>query len=260
MRRTTFAGVHSCASASGSPRGRVFYFVWQLADGSYAVQKLTAALQPDGGLEHVSAGDFSKRFQREMAIAATPPPNPDTASLEAAFLSRKRQSARDASEAGAHRAFSLEASRRAKVVEAKMRETFRQTLLRLKRPRDSKAAKLALEQLAGATEGVVPAHKHMFRDFGVRLRQNFQPALALLFSRRTVELSPQDDHARFNLARILCVLGQYDEAASQIRSAISMAGDEGPLYQRMLAHILALQRDHAAAAQPRPRGQQAARP
>ena len=131
---------------------------------------------------------------------------------------------------------SMEAIRKAKMTEKRLRETFRQTLLRLNRPRERQAALSALEQLAGATENICTMHKHMFRDFGVRLRQSSQPALALLFSRKVVELAPDDDHAHFNLARILCMLGQFDEAAAHIRAAMNAGGDE-PTYFRMLVHI-----------------------
>ena len=141
-----------------------------------------------------------------------------------------------ATTAAPKRAFDLEAARKAKVVESKLRETFRHTLLRLKRPRERKAALLALEHLAQTKDGIIPAHKHMFRDFGVRLRQNSQPDLALLFSRKVVELAPEDDHAHFNLARILCSLGLYDEAAAHIGTALSMSSGE-PLYFKLLEHI-----------------------
>ena len=143
------------------------------------------------------------------------------------------------------KAYDLEAARKAKVVETKLRETFRQTLLRLKRPRERKAALLALEQLAQTSEGITPSHKHMFRDFGVRLRQNSQPNLALLFTRKAVELAPEDDHAHFNLARILCSLGMYDEAAAHIATALSVSSEE-PLYFKLLEHIRELKQARGA--------------
>ena len=143
-------------------------------------------------------------------------------------------------------AYDLEAARKAKVVETKLRETFRQTLLRLKRPRERKAALLALEQLAHTKEGITPSHKHMFRDFGVRLRQNSQPDLALLFTRKAVELAPEDDHAHFNLARILCSLGMYDEAAAHVATALSVSSEE-PLYFKLLEHIRELKQARSAA-------------
>ena len=151
-----------------------------------------------------------------------------------------------AAQATPKKAYDLEAARKAKVVETKLRETFRQTLLRLKRPRERKAALLALEQLAHSKEGITPSHKHMFRDFGVRLRQNSQPDLALLFTRKAVELAPEDDHAHFNLARILCSLGMYDEAAAHMATALSVSSEE-PLYFKLLEHIRELKQARSAA-------------
>lgn len=141
-------------------------------------------------------------------------------------------------------AVDLEATRKAYILESRLRETFRQTLLRLKRPRERKAALLALEQLAGTTQGIVPAHKHMFRDFGVRLRQSKLVTQAVLCTRRVVELAPEDDHARFNLARLLCILGKYDEAIVHIRAAISMDKKE-PVYEKLLTYILEEQQKHS---------------
>lgn len=143
---------------------------------------------------------------------------------------------RSAGAAVVSRVYDREAARKAKMTESKLRETFRQALLRLKRPRERQGALKALEQLAETTEDICTAHKHMFRDFGVRLRQSAHPDLALLFSRKVVQLAPDDDHAHFNLARILCMLGQYDDAAAHIRTAMGMNSDKG-LYFRMLVYI-----------------------
>ncbi|WP_394027345.1 tetratricopeptide repeat protein [Desulfovibrio falkowii] len=143
---------------------------------------------------------------------------------------------RSAGAATVSRVYDPEAARKAKMTESKLRETFRQALLRLKRPRERQGALKALEQLAETTEDICTAHKHMFRDFGVRLRQSAHPDLALLFSRKVVQLAPDDDHAHFNLARILCMLGQYDDAAAHIRTAMSMNSDKS-LYFRMLVYI-----------------------
>ena len=83
-------------------------------------------------------------------------------------------------------------------------------------------------------------------DFGVRLRQNSQPDLALLFTRKAVELAPEDDHAHFNLARILCSLGMYDEAAAHVATALSVSSEE-PLYFKLLEHIRELKQARSAA-------------
>ena len=290
MRSSKFIGVYTTAA---SARRKQHYFVWELSDGTYAVQELDAAFTPVAEARLVEANTFSGIFRSEPSLLVMPVVLPDftnlkpfaigqhmvkapgqTKRLEATTFFRREPAHAESSQADgqaspqptsqspaldkqaaavrsyaeavlAHRAFDLEAARKAKVLETHLRETFRQTLLRLKRPRERKAAMLALEKIAGTTEGIVPSHKHMFRDFGVRLRQNFQPALALLFNRKAVELAPEDDHARFNLARILCALGQYDEAAEHIRVAMDMDKKE-PLYEKMLAHILALKQKGVA--------------
>lgn len=268
MRRILYSGVYSRQSPGGA---KALYLVWQLPDGAYAAQMCDASFQPVSAAARISASDLAGLFSREPLPHAAPPAAPSlerltaagssalpaaggasavptaNGSREATFFKRP-----DAVGGADRKAFDLEASRRAKLLESRLRETFRQTLLRLKRPRERQAAVKALEQLARTEEGVVPEHKHMFRDFGVRLRQNFQPRLALLFNRRVVELAPDDDHARFNLARILCALGQYDEAASQMRAAMDMV-EGAPLYSRMLEHILQEQAQRGALAHAAPR-------
>lgn len=85
----------------------------------------------------------------------------------------------------------------------------------------------------------------MFRDFGVRLRQNSQPNLALLFTRKAVGLAP-NDHAHFNW-RAFCVrFGMYDEAAAHIATALSVSSEE-PLYFKLLEHIRELKQARSAA-------------
>ena len=148
------------------------------------------------------------------------------------------QALRGAATAAPSRTYDLETIRKAKATESTLRENFRQALLRLKRPRERQGALKALEQLAQTTEDICTAHKHMFRDFGVKLRQSALPELALLFNYRVVKLAPDDDHAHFNLARILCILEQYDEAAAHIRTAMGMGIEaDNNLYFRMLVYI-----------------------
>lgn len=131
----------------------------------------------------------------------------------------------------------LELARKAKQLEAAMRDTFRKTLLRLKRPKERTAALAALEQMAAASEGVTTEHRHMFRDFGVQLRKQSMPETALHFSRRVVSLAPGDDHALFNLARILCELRQFNEAEKLLAQAMQIDRTE-PVYRLLRDYIM----------------------
>lgn len=244
MRLPKYLGVYSLSSARADSHRKALFFAWELPDGTYAVQQLDGAFQPAAEPERVSAAYFSGSFRAEPSILAMPMTSldirllPDRAGQNLAAPAhapapsapRRETTSKDSV------LLSLDSARKAKQVEFNLRETFRKTLLRLKRPRERQAAISALEQLASTTDDIAPAHKHMFRDFGVRLRKSSLPELALLFSRKALELAPKDGHAHFNLARILCILGMYDEAAEHMRTAILLDGSQ-PVYSRMLTHI-----------------------
>ncbi|MGE9986234.1 tetratricopeptide repeat protein [Desulfovibrio sp. SGI.169] len=237
MRPPKYLGVYSQPLTKADGPRKMFFFVWELAEGDYAVQRLDSAFQPREKARRVSAARFAAYFRAESAILAMPMTMLDVRAL-AGF------SAAPAPAAPASRIPKvddillrrLENARRAKQTEVTLRENFRKALLRLKRPRERQAAIAALEQMATATENISPVHKHMFRDFGAKLRKTAMPDLALLFGRRALDLAPEDDHAHFNLARILCALGAYDEAAEHIRTAMRLDAREA-IYPRMLAHI-----------------------
>ncbi len=236
MRPPKYLGVYSFAPVKADGPRKTLFFVWELASQEYAVQQLDKALQPMSTPERVSAADFAARFRSEPSILAMPMTMLDIRHLAdgpPAQVSAPDAQAPDPEDA---RLRALEATRKAKQIEISLRESFRKALLRLKRPRERQAAILALEQLAASRENIIPTHKHMFRDFGVKLRKSSQPELALLFGKRVLELAPEDDHAHFNLARILCALKFYDEAAAHIHMAMRLDADE-TLYPRMLAQI-----------------------
>ncbi len=236
MRPPKYLGVYSFASVKADGPRKTLFFVWELASQEYAVQQLDKAFQPMSTPERVSAADFAARFRSEPTILAMPVTMLDIRHLADGpqpQVSAPGQHDPDLEDA---RVRALEAARRAKQIESGLRESFRKALLRLKRPRERQAAILALEQLAASRENIMPTHKHMFRDFGVKLRKSSQPELALLFGKRVLELAPEDDHAHFNLARILCALKFYDEAAAHIHMAMRLDADE-TLYPRMLAQI-----------------------
>lgn len=237
MRPPKYLGVYSQPSAKADGSRKTLFFVWELAEAGYAVQQLDSAFQPRAEARRVSAARFAAHFRAEPSILAMPMTMLDVRAL--ADLPESPAPAESESKAPQlddDLLSGLDNARRAKQTEITLRENFRKALLRLKRPRERQAAITALEQLAAATENISPVHKHMFRDFGAKLRKTGMPDLALLFGKRALELAPEDDHAHFNLARILCAMGAYDEAAAHIHTAMRLDAREA-LYPRMLAHI-----------------------
>lgn len=74
----------------------------------------------------------------------------------------------------------------------------------------------------------VPAHKHMFTDFAIKLRKINLQDLALQFATKSTTLSPDDSHAFFNVARLYYELGRYEEAEGFIDKAIELENDLSP--------------------------------
>lgn len=237
---------------------KALYFVWQTESGDYIVQRIDSARKPVGVPERVARDVLLHNFVPEAPPAPQPVPPQDESPASSGRPPQARQSAADAYRATAEQERQLlfapaqtaeatpwddeefrrlELARKAKQLETAMRETFRKTLLRLKRPKERVAALTALEQMATAQEGIVPEHRHMFRDFGVQLRKQSQPDTALHFSRRVVKLAPGDDHALFNMARILCDLRKFDEAEQLLAQAMKIDASE-PVYRRLRDYIM----------------------
>lgn len=225
MRNPKFLGVYS-RLPQGQKNTR--YFVWQLSPALFAVQELDASFSPCANVRAVPASIFQKTFKNEPSILAAPVTTPDFRQL----APESKSASAPASDEMAH----LEKARKAKQVENDLRDAFGKAMRALNRPRDRKGAIAALEKIVTTKDGIVPEHRHMFRDFGVNLRKKSLPELALLCARRAVTLSPDDDHARFNLARILGILGQYDDADAQLREAMQMDPNE-KIYARMERHL-----------------------
>ena len=231
MRNPRFLGVYSrkIQQNSGQQRTRL-YFVWAVSPEDFAVQELDAALLPKAAAQAVKKNVFEANFRLEPSILAVPVSTPDMRLLAKSPPPARKAEADDVS------LLRLEKARRAKQLENDMRNNFRKAISALSRPRDRQGALAAIEQLVRLKEGIVPAHKQMFRDFGVSLRKKKLLDLALASSTRVLELSPDDDHAHFNIARIYALLGAYGKALVHVERAMSIDGDE-PVYSRLRAHI-----------------------
>ena len=234
MRSAKFIGVFSernekTAQKSGR-NSRRYYFCWDLGNGNFALQELDSSFSPVAPPRRASAEGLKTHFIFEPGILAAPVSAPDMRQQPAEKPDRK------ATELNDNALAALEKARKARQVENDLRNSFDKALRALGRPRDRKGALAALGQLAETTEGIVPEHKHMFRDFGVSLRKKAMPELALRYAARAAQLAPNDDHALFNLARLLGMLGRYTEAEKHLARAIKLDKKEA-VYPRLLAWL-----------------------
>jgi tetratricopeptide (TPR) repeat protein len=183
-----------------------YWFVWDNGDGGYSVQSLDGAFTPQGEVLAVDASTLSASFSLEPTILVAPmgrspvsaAPSPPQPEQQAAAYAE---------------------------VENFLRKHFGSLLLKIKRGDDLPASLQALQDLAEVEEGIVPAHKFMFAEFGINLRKGRLPEIALAHAKRVLSLAPSDGHAHFNIARIYHTLGRLGEAEQHLLAALEFAPD-----------------------------------
>lgn len=233
MRNPRFLGVYSRKSKHARQGKGAMWFVWRLADGNYAVQELDQAYMAKGPAIPVPGERFDSLFRLEPSILAAPVATPDFAQLSPAPSPNEPGPGRP------------DPARQAMQLETDLRENFSKALRGLLRQRDRQAALASLERIANSSKGITASHKHMFRDFGVALRKKALYRLGIACAQRAVDLAPDDDHARFNLARMLGMAGMYDEAEAQLKIAQKLNPGE-KAYGRLERHLAAERRFNAA--------------
>lgn len=234
MGSAKFLGVYVRKGKAGRPGKGPMFFVWRLGEGYYAIQELDQAFTPKGAVLGIEAARFEAAFRLEPSLLAAPMTAPDFRHLSVP---------KAATELTDSALADLEKARQAKQVETDLRSSFSKAMRSLARPRERGAAIAAIERIAYARKGIVPEHKHMFRDFGVALRKKSLNDLAIACAARAVELAPDDDHAHFNLARLLGIKGRFVEADEELGIAMKLDPTE-KVYDRLSRYLA---RDHRRA-------------
>ena len=227
-----FIGTYSAKQMSGKiSKKKEYFFVFRTEkEGQtiYVLEELNEAFIPNGNVNTADPSILRDYFVHEPNILAMPLTKPEV-SLENLKISRKEQQAEHLPTTPVELEEAKKA--RAKVAEQVLRADFEQAFDRLDRPNERNRALRAIKKIAAQEEGIVPEHKHMFRDFSVGLRKKSLPEIALLFASKNVRLDPSDDHAHFNLARLYLMLERFDDAIDAINVAIDTQGaSDGDLY------------------------------
>ncbi len=106
-----------------------------------------------------------------------------------------------------------------KLVES-LRTRFSNAMKSINDPRKRQSAMGSLQMLIDSDEGIQPAHKHVFNDFGITLRKSKLFSLSLRCYTKIITLSPGDENAYFNAARVLYDSGKLSEAEKYLNEAL----------------------------------------
>lgn len=108
--------------------------------------------------------------------------------------------------------------------EENVRATFGLGLVYLDRA-DSQKAQQVFERLILLDAAFESPHKHMFNEFGIKLRKNSMYEESLRFYARAAELAGDDDHLMYNIARSLLESGDNDGAVRYMKKALALNPD-----------------------------------
>lgn len=276
METGIFKGVYSSVEPrqAGRPGGGVpgrnaarkrYWFVWEHDAGGYVVQPLSASMEPTGERRAVSSAELARGYAFEPDILAVPirtaPMGPAYGEREGAgrpaasgkAATGGADSASPASQPGpvghggqaSGMAAGRDAVRRTGDIaghevgaqtERSLRADFATALAQLRRGDRDRAVR-ALERLAEAPGEFVPAHRHMFTDFGINLRKSKLPRIAIRHHLRALDLSPDDSHVHFNIARAYYDMGDMDRAERHLRASLDLTPDLEPS-RRFLDFVL----------------------
>ncbi len=262
MAKAQFLGVYSLRSVKNAS-GKRYCFVWRdNAAKTCLFQSLTPDMKPTGKPMLLPLEQFRRDFTPEPGISAIPDIEPQAADYQGTTfsvpisdkatlisgpiqkpaagtfaspsprpreeeqVSREEQPAsRKATPAsGVENAEQPQQHSTPEALDKSIRAEFALSLMRFRRG-NKEGALQDFERLLAVEDGIVPAHKHMFTDFGIDLRKSKLYTLASRCFQRAVNLSPNDGHALFNLARIYYEMGNFGKAVQYLDAALDKEPD-----------------------------------
>lgn len=211
----------------------VYVYAEEAEDGMMACRTLSSEFIPQGNKRMVSREDLLKKF--------VPAPHiylnkvlPALAALEQAVDSAER-----CRQEGQFFTAEFEFKNALRLDEDHIRASFGLGLTYLDRG-DPDNADIVFRKLS-RVEGVSdPEYKHLFNEFGIKLRRNRMYHQALSHYGKALRLSPGDDHLRYNLARALFEKGKLRAALHSLDKALAIREDfkEAIEFRRRITEML----------------------
>lgn len=173
---------------------KAFWYCDEQEDGSMVVQPLNANYIPSGPKKKVTREQFLELFSPEPELYVS------------SVYPQMRELNKTIARADRHRTnkeyFSAEMEYQSalKVDEENVRANFGLGITYLERGETSKADDI-FERLVKLEAAFEAEHKHLFNEFGIKLRKNKMFDQSVAYYERALELAAQDENLQYNLAR-----------------------------------------------------------
>jgi Tfp pilus assembly protein PilF len=225
----------------------VFVYVEEKAEGEIVCQSLNDDYLPAGPKRVLTRDELLRDFVPEPDIFLN--------KVQPAMheLEKIVDKADDYREAGQVFSAEFEYKNALRVDEDHIRATFGLGLVYLERG-ESGNGELVFRKLHKLEGAFQPMHKHLFNEFGIKLRKNKLYNQAMQHYVRALRLAPTDEHLICNIARVYYEKGRIGPAKVLLEKTLK-ANPGFAVAEKFLAHLLGLERqaakEAAAAAKPR---------
>ncbi len=222
----TIRGVFSTESLTtvgfGSTKRRVkqasLFFAEEIAGNRVHIRPLNANFIPTGEANTISMEELLNRY--------TPEPNSYLTKVLPAMrqLEQTTDQADRCRDSGQLFTAEFEYKNALRIDENHIRSTFGLGLTYLERAENDRA-NLVFCKLAKLQSALRPEHKHLFNEFGIKLRKNGMLIQAMRHYARALRLSRNDEHLLCNVARVLYERGKHKAALAFLRKSLHVRPD-----------------------------------
>ncbi|MCK9239705.1 tetratricopeptide repeat protein [Desulfocurvus sp.] len=192
-----------------------FWFVKQMDDGSVEIQPLNMNYVPSGPKRRVPTEDFLEKFSPEPEFYIS------TVYPKMKELSDTVTKGEKHREKGETFSAELEFNTALSIDEENIRANFGLGLTYLDRGDDTRANDI-FERLVKLDAAFEPEHKHLFNEFGINLRKNKMYEQSVEYYERAMELSEQDEHLHYNVARAYYEKELFAQAFKSLARALEL--------------------------------------
>lgn len=207
-----------------------YWYVERDEDGETYIQPLNTKYAPTGKKRRIACEEVLRRFHPEPGIY-TGKVLPAIREMEANVNRGDRHRKK-----GELYSAEFEYDGALKIDEDHIRANFGLGLTYLERGEGKKAAK-TFEKIVSLEDAFEAEHKHLFNEFGIKLRENKMLDEALEYYTRALELCGWDDHLLFNISRAHYEKGNLNKSYAFLIKTLA-ANPELEEAKKLKSHLL----------------------
>ncbi len=211
---------------------RILFYAEEENDGTISLQPINKNYVPSGPKTNVSKEEFLEKFTPEPDIYVNKVyPAIRTLTQTIARAERHRRNKE-------YYSAEYEFKNALRIDEENIRATFGLGLTYLDRG-DTEKAKVVFKRLYNLKAAFDREHKHLFNEFGIKLRKNKLYKEALKYYFKAYRLEKWDEHLFFNIARACYEMGKSRAALRFINKALKINPNfkEGIKFKRTLENL-----------------------